>query len=737
VKTKYNQSHFVLFAGVCLGAMLCSSVSIAQDAAGETPQAQTTGPQLASKQEEEPASAFGDIVVTATRREARLQDVPVAVTAITGDSLAAADVSTLRTLTQVVPGFIGSRNMGVFQPVIRGVGSTGISIGDEPNIATYVDGVYQPESAANWIDLVEVERVEVLRGPQGTTFGRNATGGLINVITPDPSFDFRGKASVRVGRMRNDAGDYDARMYVTGPISETAALDFASLFRKNDGYIKDLVRGGTLGGQRVIDLRSKLLLKPADNVKVVLTGEFFDQQSTTNAPQPIDGNTLGRSFPGVILPRGPWETSLTRVPVLDLRRWTAALHVSVDLGTVNLESTSGFLNLRFYQETDSDASNIDIGNFPALFATESGSSELKLSSTNAGPFQWLVGGYFYQFGGHADISPFATTTPPSPLVGPHLQPELSNRSFAGFGEGTYEIAGGLFVTLGGRYTTEKRSFTQILNGNTVVNDVSKTFNKFNYKVGARYEITSRTNVYATHSTAFKSGVYNMAATLSTPVLPEEITAYEVGLKTDPLPWLRINLATYYYDYKNLQLQARAANSPAWILQNAANAEIYGGELETFISPFDGLKLRAAVAYTHARYKDFTAAQGFIPRATGGNIVATADASDNVMTRAPKWSGNFGADYTTAMGEGTFGASANLSWSSRVYYDFLNIFSQPSYTLTNASIFWTPDSQAWKASLWVTNLTNEKVFQTIRLGSFSTDGFYEQPRKIGASFEVRF
>ena len=501
--------------------------------------------------------------------------------------------------------------------------------------------------------------------------------------------------------------------------------------------ISRTLRGGTLGGQRVIDLRSKLLLKPADNVKVVLTGEFFDQQSTTNAPQPIDGNTLGRSFPGVILPRGPWETSLTRVPVLDLRRWTAALHVSVDLGTVNLESTSGFLNLRWYQETDSDASNIDIGNFPAFFATESGSSEIKLSSTNAGPFQWLAGGYFYQFGGHSNLSPFSTTTPPSPLVGPHLQPELSGRSFAGFGEGTYEIAGGLFVTLGGRYTTEKRSFTQILNGNTVVNDVSKTFNKFNYKVGARYEITSRTNVYATHSTAFKSGVYNMAATLSTPVLPEEITAYEVGLKTDPLPWLRINLATYYYDYKNLQLQARAANSPAYILQNAANAEIYGGELETFISPFDGLKLRAAVAYTHARYKDFTAAQGFIPRATGGNIVATADASDNVMTRAPKWSGNFGADYTTAMGGGTFGAGANLSWSSRVYYDFLNIFSQPSYTLTNASIFWTPDSQAWKASLWVTNLTNEKVFQTIRPGAFSTDGFYEQPRKIGASFEVRF
>lgn len=736
-----NRARAALIVAVGTGALCSPAMSVAQEAVGnqggETAQAQASQSQPVSTPPQEPASAFGDIVVTATRREARLQDVPVAVTAISGESLAAADVSTLRTLTQVTPGFIGSRNMGVFQPVIRGVGSTGISIGDEPNIAVYVDGVYQPESAANWIDLVEVERVEVLRGPQGTTFGRNATGGLINVITPDPSFDFRGKASVRAGRMRNDAGDYDARVYLTGPISDNVAFDVAGLYRENDGYIEDLVRGGGLGDQRVIDIRSKLLLNPADTVKVVLTGEFFDQESTANAPQPIDGNTFGRSFPGVILPTEAWQASLTRVPVLDLRRWTAALHVTVDLGSVSLESTSGFMNLRWYQETDSDATNIDIGNFPAFFATESGSSELKLSSANPGPFQWLLGGYFYQFGGHSDLSTVSTTTPPSPLVGPRLQPELEGRSFAGFAEGTYELATGFFVTLGGRYTTEKRGFTQVLNGNLVVDDASETFNEFDYKVGVRYEITPRTNVYATHSTAFKSGVYNMAAVLSTPVLPEEITAYEAGLKTDPLPWLRMNLAGFYYDYKNLQLQARAADSPGYILQNAANAEIYGGELETFVSPFDGLRLRAAVAYLHARYEDFTAAQGFIPRASGGNNVVAVDASGSVMTRAPEWSGNVGADYTTALGRGTFGASANVAWSSRVYYDFLNIFSQPSYSLTNASIFWTPESEGWKASLWVSNLTNEKVLQTIRPGAFSTDGFYEQPRKIGVSFEVQF
>jgi len=703
------------------------------------------GPQVASAQEahageaqdEASTSGIEDIVVTATRREARLQQVPVAVTAIAGDALSSADVSTLRTLTQMVPGFVGSRNMGVFQPVVRGVGSTGISIGDEPNIATYIDGVYQPESAANWIDLVEVERVEVLRGPQGTTFGRNATGGLINVITPDPSFDFRGKASLRAGRMRRDAGDYDARLYVTGPLSEHAALDIAALFRKNDGYIDDLVRGGTLGDQRVIDLRSKILFKPTDNFKVILTGEFFDQKSTTNSPQPVNGNTAGRRFPGVILPTDAWQASLTEIPRLDLQRWTAALHMKLELDGFNIESTSGFMNLRWFQTTDSDASNLRLGNFPAIFRSESGSQEIKLSSSSPGPLQWLVGGYFYQFGGNSFLQPWTAANPSLPLAGPTLEPDLGGRSFAGFADATYEVATGLFVNLGGRYTTEKREFSQTLNGNLVVNNVDKTFNKFNYKIGLRYELDDKTNVYASWSTAFKSGVYNMASTRNVPVEPEQIKSAEFGIKSDPLSWLRTNLAVYYYDYKNLQLQSRDSFSGNYILQNAANAEIYGGELETTIVPTSDLKLRAALAYTHARYKDFLSAQGFFPRPGGGNTVSPFDASGSVMTRAPKWSGNVGFDWGHELGGGRININGNVSFSSRLYYDFANNFSQGSYSLTNMSISWKPESEKWKIGLWATNLTNEKVFQAIRPGALSTDGFYEQPRKIGATIEVFF
>jgi iron complex outermembrane receptor protein len=293
------------------------------------------------------------------------------------------------------------------------------------------------------------------------------------------------------------------------------------------------------------------------------------------------------------------------------------------------------------------------------------------------------------------------------------------------------------VNLGARYTTEKREFSQTLNGSLVVNDVDRTFNKFNYKVGLRYEINNSTNVYASWSTAFKSGVYNMAGTRNVPVEPEEIKAAEFGIKSDPLDWLRVNLATYYYDYKNLQLQSRDSFSGNYILQNASNAEIYGGELEATIVPTSDLRLRAALAYTHARYKDFPAAQGFFPRPDGGNTVAPVDASGNVMTRAPKWSGNVGFDWGRELGGGRLNINGNLSFSSRLYYDFANNFSQGAYTLSNMSIGWTPESETWKVSLWATNLTNEKVFQTMRPGALSTDGFYEQPRKIGATFEVKF
>ena len=220
------KSVFLLRSMLLVTAATIASPCFAQTAADDIPE--TTA--VNDENKPEPQAAIGDIVVTATRREQRLQDVPVAVTAVTSEALGRSGASDIRNLTQVVPGFFGGRASGVFLPVIRGVGSSNISVADESNVATYVDGIYQGDPFSTWTDLVKVDRVEVLRGPQGTIFGRNATGGLINVITPDPSFALNGLFSARAAAIETGAGDYNIRGYLTGGLSDTLAADIAGIY---------------------------------------------------------------------------------------------------------------------------------------------------------------------------------------------------------------------------------------------------------------------------------------------------------------------------------------------------------------------------------------------------------------------------------------------------------------------------------------------------------------------------
>lgn len=715
--------------GGLVSVMLCgaSSAALAQV------EAQTGDPAA-----EAPSSGMGDIVVTATRREERLQDIPVTVTAITGDSLQGAALLEVRELTQMIPSFNGGRNAGAIQPVIRGVGSSGVSVGDEANVATYIDGVYQADPFSTALDLVEVERVEVLRGPQGTVFGRNATGGLINVITPDPSFDTRGHVSFSYGRMRNDANDYDARGYVTTGITDTLAADIAGLYRENDGFIKDLFNGGTVGHMRVLNVRSKLMFQPSDRAKVILTGEYADQDSSLNAFAPVNNNTAGRRFPGWIPTTGPWQYSGNFEPVLDYERYNLSLRTQFDLDSVMLETTTGFMHSEVYQASDSDASNILLGEIPFPTGVETFSQEVRLLSLGDGPFKWILGAYAFHLDGYMDLLLVNSGGPTLPVVNTVLLPKIQTTSYAGFVEGTYDLTSDLFLTVGVRYTTEERKFAQSVNGTALpYGTVEKSFNKWTYRAALRYNFVEDANIYLSYGTGFKSGVFNALGTSPVSTDPETIKAWEGGIKADPLPWLRTNLSIYHYDYQDLQVQARDTVGNSYILQNAANAKIWGGELELTVSPARDFNLRGAFAYTHGEYEDFPLAQTFVPRPDGGNTVSTQDVSGNRIIRAPRTSFNAGFDWGHDLGGGRVAVVGNLFHSGRVYYDFLNIFSQEPYTLVSGEISWTTPDEHWRFSLWGKNITNEAVLQQIRPGALSADGFYEAPRRIGVAAEFTF
>jgi len=392
------------------------------------------------------------------------------------------------------------------------------------------------------------------------------------------------------------------------------------------------------------------------------------------------------------------------------------------------------------QSTDSDSSNIRLGIVAANAAgieSESLSQEIRLLSADEGRLQWLLGVYAFRLTADAEIRIISNPGPAGPERVTVLTPDLATTSYAGFGEGTYSLTDQLFLTLGVRYTWEERAFTQRVNGANLFGETDNSFDKITYRAALRYNFADNANVYASYGTGYKSGVYNYTATAPAPVAPETIDSYEVGLKADPLAWLRTNVSAYYYDYRNLQVLARAPVGNTFLLQNAATAEIYGAELEVTAAVTPDFNLRGSFAYTHSKYKDFPAAQTYVPLAIGGNDAVTANVSGRSMTRAPRTSFNLGFDWGRDIESGRVTVSGSLYHSARVYFDFANTFSQKPYSLLSGELAWTSKSEAVRLSLWATNITNEKVFREIRNGPLTSDVTYETPRRVGIGASTRF
>jgi iron complex outermembrane receptor protein len=265
------------------------------------------------------------IVVTAQRREERLTDVPLSITTLGGEELAKSGITSTLNLGQVTPA-LNFATQGVFsQPTIRGIGSTGQGIGDNPNVATYVDGVYQPAQYGGVLDLNNIERIEVLKGPQGTLFGRNATGGAIQIITRDPEKEFGGNITVKYARFNERV----ANVYVTGG-SGNFAMDVAGYYLKDDGYIRDIARDDMVGSRENKTVRSKMKLDVSDSVNFTVIGTFSDREdNTVISGYNLDGNSAtGVANPGQPLAVRPNTTSQSFLPVNSVRQrgWTLTAH---------------------------------------------------------------------------------------------------------------------------------------------------------------------------------------------------------------------------------------------------------------------------------------------------------------------------------------------------------------------------------------------------------------------------
>jgi iron complex outermembrane receptor protein len=680
-------------------------------------------------------SALTEVIVTASRREESLQQVPISVTALTAESLAQSGIDQSAQLGSVTPGLILARNTSVFQPTIRGVGSRASTAGDESNIAMYIDGVYQPETFTGAFDLLEIDRVEVLRGPQGTLFGRNSTGGLINVITADPKYDFAGNATVRAGSF----DERSARAYVTGGLTDRLAANVAALYAEDGGFIDDLLSDKRLGDRESIAARGKLLFEASDRVRAILTVNYADQEDQAPvAVSPIDRNTVGASVPGAVIADGPWEAALSFDPYFNVQQRGASLRLQFDLGAVDFESTSSYQKNQLHLLTDSDASPARRGSVSNTQSSENYSQEFRVIADGNEQFKWQAG--VFGFMNMSRYEPFTVMTTDG-AISSSIRMHNRTQSLAAFAEGVYSVTEALKLTAGARYTDEwrelestRRNAAGVINGQV---DADTSFNQFTPRVSLQYRMNERSNAYASYSRGFKSGVFNTASVSSVPVKPEVVDAYEIGFKSDVLSWLRTNAAVFYYQYEDIQLSQRDPNG-ASILQNAGKATMKGGELEVTAALMPSLDVRMGIAVLDGTFDEFAGAAVTEPLPTGGgNRQIFIDASGKDVIRAPSYTVSLGLAYNHDFSTGRLTASTNVYRSDKMYWDYLNRLSQPAYTLVAAQLGWTLPNDRWRIVLAGDNLTDEEVRQNVVTSTLADYASYLKPRNYSISLIAEF
>ena len=675
--------------------------------------------------------ASAEIVVTAQKRSERLEEVPVTITYMNQKVIQDAGIRSIDQIGQVSAGVSFSHNGTFAAPSIRGITSTFNSPGAEANIAIYVDGYYQPSESANVFDLVNIESVSVLKGPQGTVFGRNATGGAIVVTTLKPSFTPTGTFRASYGRFN----DFRASGYLSGGlVPDVLAASISAYVRRSDGYIHDIFTGGNSAPVRTSDIRAKLLFTPAPAFEATLSYEH----SVIDDATPLEHNARRASLakfldPTVTIATEPFTTSqyvgIGRRQHYKVETDFLTLTAKAKLGKLDLTSyTSGRWQVDTFSGDNGDSPNAVR---PATYRgpTDTYTQEVNLSSSGNPDFNWVAGVYYLNDKtAYNDLIVIGLTS---------IRSFVRTRSLAGFFDGTYQLSSRLALTAGARYTHDRRSLAFSLPATAAPTTASASWEKFTPRIALRYEVAPRTNIYASYSRGFKSGTFNGSSASTTPVNPENLTAVEVGLKTVQ-GGIRFDVSGFHYDYSDLQVLSQDLRGTSIaLLQNAGSAEVYGmdGQLDSNLS--DRLQVRLGAAWTHARFKSFPNAQVFVPGPSGVNVAAFVDASGKRLPFSPDFSGNLSATYRVPVGSTTVELFGNVAYSSMTTFTPDEREQQPAYALLNLRATWIAPGGHLKASVFGNNVTDVHHILVDIPNNFGDLTTFAEPATYGVSLEWSF
>lgn len=747
---KLRHRLIVAICGTCAShaALAQADVSPVQPAASAARPAQDASSQ-----------SLGDIIVTASRRSDTVRKTPIAVSAYAGQKLEAAQTKSLNDLVGPSPNIQIGNSYNSSNITIRGIGNQQINAGQDSGVAIHSDGVYIGQPSLTLATFLDLARVEILRGPQGTLFGRNATGGVINVVPNEPTaethygFDLTAGVSPALFQLSG---------FVNGALNESGTLSgrVAAQQTYNSGFTRNLLPNGPnrLDDAKNQSIRGQIKWVPSDTFNARVLVEYANDDSngpasflegTPDPTIPLPSILVGQSRGDV----GKREV-FANINYRKVHAFNANLTLNWALGGGNLKALLSYADSKLLNVSDGDGTAAEDTYASFKNTARQTYNELIYASDNAKPFTYLLGvNYFREHLEQAIEVPIAE----APLGGGVVLNDITvfggavpliTTSYAAFGRAQYAFTPDFKLFAGLRYTRDKKSIVQynnFINGGALQSSSSK-WDRLTYEIGASYAFSQTLDGYLKYSTGFKGGGYS-AGTLAPSFRPETNANYEAGLKGNFFNRaLQANLAAFYMKYDDLQVNQIVGVSSS--VTNAAKATVYGVELETSLRLTDAFRIDWSGAYLNATFDQFQTADSSRPNTcdpgTGvGTVPCSLDLSGNALPQSPKYTSSLGGyyDFATSSGKVTFGA--RYDWKSRVYFTEFNlpISSQKSVGKLNLFLNYESENGRLTGSLFVKNVTDEQVRGNVIvvssiIGSLAL-GQYQPGRQVGMSVGYHF
>jgi len=688
-----------------------------------------------------PSAALEEVVVTATKTgETALQTTPITISALTSEEMAGSNMVDMKEIALRVPNANFANTNGFSQAFIRGVGntSTGAAIGGETNVGFYVDGVYLERGVGANTEFFDVERIEVLRGPQGVLYGRNSTGGAVNIVTKDPGEALNVSAGVTLG-------NYDRRridLSIGGPIvpGKLSARISGSLNRRN-GYIDNLI-GTDQNDEHSSGLRGKLKYTPSDAVTIVLAGDWYRQRAVGDVARLVYAEGATWPMLQAPIPSDFWTANIDLPGKSD----DADGYGGSATFDVNFRNGIALRSITAYRKWDRDfqidADNNEVRRFHLLLHDRFNTftEELQLRQRQS-RWEWQLGLFYYKlhnlWGGDFQMDAII----PGLLRSPEL--DLHSKAWAAYANVALDVTERVTLNLGARYSDEDKDATTTTNLSigsfvrpTSVVRTQAAWSDVSPRVSLDYRIKKNAMLYASVSKGFRAGQIadSNPPPYPTQVDPESLWSYEIGAKTT---WadgrVRANAAVFFYDYKNMQQDMDVDG--VGVITNADSGKLTGAELELLARPLSSLTLSAMLSYLDTEYGSFN-----YQDADTGEVM---NVKGKRFRYAPKYKSTLGADYAIALPNGgRLNLRSDITFVSDIYFWTTNNpkMAQGSYSVLNAAIGYTRDGSPWSVLAYGKNLTATEYYRDKFAVGFipaAFQGFVGDPRNYGVQVVYRY